>query len=126
MIHAGRSASLSRVVSTEDTATAVGSGSVEVLATPRLLAWMERATCEVVEEMLDASETTVGHRIELEHRRPSPVGMRVDLLATLEEVDGRRLLFEVVASNEDGQECGRARITRVVVARSLFAAPSPG
>ena len=120
-IRVGQSAKLSRIVAVDDTAVVVGSGSVEVLATPRLLAWMERATCDAVDAVLGDSETTVGSSVSLEHLRPSRVGARVDILATVEAVDGRRIRFSVVAWTEGGPECGRAEITRVVVQRSQFA-----
>ena len=120
-VRIGQSATVSRVVGTDDTATAVGSGSVDVLATPRLLAWMERATCDAVDAFLDDAETTVGSTVSLTHSRPTRVGTRVDVVATIDAVDGRRIRFGVVATNDDGRECGRAEVTRVVVGRSAFA-----
>jgi predicted thioesterase len=117
----GRSAKLSRVVDADDTATAVGSGSVDVLATPRLLAWMERATCDAVDDVLSDAETTVGSTVQLAHMCPSNVGVRVEIVATVVSVDGRRIHFDVIASNEDGRQCGHAEITRVIVDRGRFA-----
>ena len=65
-------ATLTFTVGPDDTALAVGSGSLEVLGTPRLLAWLEAATCAALE--LADGETSVGTRVELEHQAPSPVG----------------------------------------------------
>ena len=54
-------ATLERTVADDDTAEAVGSGSLPVLGTPRLLAWCEAATCAAVAPCLAEGETTVGH-----------------------------------------------------------------
>jgi hypothetical protein len=64
-----------------------------VLSTPRVLALMERATVEALEGALDQGTTTVGARVELEHLLATPVGVPVQVSATLEVVDGRRLDF---------------------------------
>jgi fluoroacetyl-CoA thioesterase len=61
-------------VSEGDSAIALGSGDVPVLATPRLIAWMEAATMDSAKVFLEAGETTVGTKIRIEHRRATPVG----------------------------------------------------
>ena len=74
-----------------DTAAAVGSGEVAVLATPRVLALAERATVAAVAGALEAGATTVGTRVELHHMAPSPVGAELEVEAVLERVVGRHL-----------------------------------
>ena len=73
---------LTFTVTEADTAEALGSGSLPVLGTPRLLAWCEAATCAAIEEWLSPGETSVGTRVELEHTRASRVGVRVEVTAT--------------------------------------------
>ncbi|MGH8776002.1 MAG: thioesterase family protein [Jiangellaceae bacterium] len=117
---AGLGSELVHVVGEDDTATALGSGDVRVLATPRLLALAEAATVAAVADALPAGATSVGTRVGLEHVRPSPVGTRVTIRASLVAVDGRLLSFAVVAEDPDGGAVGHGRITRVVVDRARF------
>lgn len=112
---------VSIVVGDADTAIAAGSGDVRVLATPRLLALAEAATVEAVRDHLGDGRTSVGTRVELEHRAASPVGARVTVEAELEEVDGRRLVFGVRAVDARGV-VGIGRIERAVVERERFLA----
>ncbi len=119
-IEPGADAVLTRTVTADDTARALGSGDLEVLATPRLLAWCEAATMAAVASAIDSSSTTVGTRVELEHLRAATVGATVDVRATVGHVDGRLLRFEVVATGPDGVLLGRATVTRVVVDRARF------
>ncbi|NEA23663.1 thioesterase [Actinomadura bangladeshensis] len=112
---------VSIVVGDADTAIGAGSGDVPVLATPRLLALAEAATVEAVRDHLGDGRTSVGTRVELEHRAASPVGARVTVEAELEEVDGRRLVFGVRAVDARGV-VGIGRIERAVVERERFLA----
>ncbi len=121
----GLTATVERVVAEEDTASAVGSGDLSVLGTPRLLAWAEAATCAAVDPALPETSSTVGTRVALEHRAPSPVGARVSVTAVLRHVDGRLLRFEVVATHDDGTVVGHGEVTRVVVDRDRFLARLP-
>ena len=75
-------ATLAFTVTEDDTAAAVGSGSLPVLGTPRLLAWCEAATCAALDPSLAAGTTSVGTRVELEHRAASPVGQRLEVTAS--------------------------------------------
>lgn len=115
----GLEAAVELVVGDGDTATAHGSGDLDVLATPALAALCERAAVEAVAPELGADQTTVGSRIELDHRAPTLPGGRVVVRARLEEVDGHRLTFACDASDGAG-EIGRARHHRVVVDRDRF------
>lgn len=103
-----------------DTAAAVGSGDLPVLGTPRLLAWAEAATCAAVADELDASSTSVGTRVALEHRAASAVGEEVRVTATVTHRDGRLLRFEVVAVDSADAVVGHGEVTRVVVDRERF------
>jgi predicted thioesterase len=115
----GLSATIELVVSEADTAIALGSGDVPVLATPRLLALAEEATVAAVAGALDPGATTVGQRVILEHRSATPVGTEVRADAVLVEVDGRSLTFQVAVSDAGGP-VGEATVVRVVVDRGRF------
>ena len=116
-------ATLTFTVGDEDTAEAVGSGSLPVLGTPRLLAWCEAASCAAVDPTLAADETSVGTRVELEHRAASPVGAEVRVTASASYVDGRLHRFTVVAHHTvAGAEkvVATGEITRLVVRTERF------
>jgi fluoroacetyl-CoA thioesterase len=121
-IDVGQSASLAWTVTDADTAEALGSGDLPVLATPRLLAWCEAATCEAIEGSLSDDRTTVGSRVSLVHERPSPVDAQMVVGARVAHVDGRLIRFEVVAEHADGTVVGHGEVTRVVVDRQRFLA----
>jgi fluoroacetyl-CoA thioesterase len=115
----GLSATLERTVTEEDTAQAVGSGSLPVLGTPRMLAWCEAATCAAVEPCLGEGQTTVGTRVSIEHLAPSAVGTVVQVTAGTTHVDGRLVRFSV-AVRQDGKLVGSGEVTRVVVQAERF------
>ncbi len=115
--------SLSFIVNPDDTARAVGSGSLDVLGTPRLLAWCEAATCAELAGELPEGTTSVGTRVEIEHLRASPVGEIVRVQARVLFTDGRLRRFAVRAWHEsDGRVVATAEITRVVVDADRFLA----
>jgi predicted thioesterase len=107
------------VVSAADTAVAMGSGDVPVLATPRVVALAEQATVDAVADALEPGMTTVGYRVQIDHLAPTAAGEKVKAEATLEAVDGRRLVFRV-AVNDDRGLVAAGRITRVLVDRDRF------
>jgi predicted thioesterase len=109
---------VTHTVTDDDTATALGSGDLAVLATPRLLAWAEEATCTAV--VLDDASTSVGTRVELEHLAPSPVGAEVTVTATVVHRDGRMIRFQVVAHDVEGNVLATGEVRRVVVDRDRF------
>lgn len=122
----GEQARQRHLVSEDDTAHAVGSGDLEVLATPRLLAWMEGATCAVVAGGLGEAETSVGTRVSVEHLQPSPVGAQLSVLAEVSHVDGRLVRFQVTAEHDDGAVVAHGEITRVIVDAARFLSRLPG
>ena len=125
----GLHATVTAVVTEADTATALGSGDVPVLGTPRLLALAEAASVAAVAPHLGPGQTTVGTAIAVEHRRPSPLGSSVEVQAELTEVDDRRLGFMFIAYRPGGGEgesegvvIGAGTIERVLVDRDRFIA----
>lgn len=115
----GLTARVELTVADTDTALAVGSGDVPVLGTPRVLALAEAATVAATATRLPSGSTTVGTRVELEHRAATPVGRTVAARAELVKVDGRRLTFEVIVT--DGNEVvATGRVERALVDRQRF------
>lgn len=115
-------ATLTFIVGEDDTAIAVGSGSLPVLGTPRLLAWCEAATCAAIESALPEGGTSVGTRVALEHLAASPVGQQVEVTASSAYVDGRLHRFTVAARHlgGNGKVVGSGEVTRVVVDAEKF------
>jgi predicted thioesterase len=125
MVDRGSTASIVRTVEPDDTARALGSGDLDVLGTPRLLAWCEQATVAALDGQLDPGQSTVGSRVEITHARASAVGASVRVNADLVHVDGRLLRFDVVAEQDaDGASAvvAHGQVTRVVVDRERFLA----
>jgi predicted thioesterase len=114
-------ATLTFTVTDADTAAAVGSGSLPVLGTPRLLAWCEAATCAAIDPTLEPGSTSVGTRVSIEHLAASPVGAEVEVAATAAHVDGRLVRF-TVSARSGGKLVGSGEITRVVVDAERFLA----
>lgn len=113
-VRTGLSAVVDLTVTEADTALAMRSGEVPVLATPRILALVEEATLRALDGRLDPGTSTVGMRVQLEHISPTPVGAVVRAEANLEKVEGRRLRFQVSARDERGLVAA-GKVTRVVV-----------
>ena len=88
-LQTGLSASVEIVVSDDDTAIALGSGDVPVLATPRLVALCEQAAVAALDGQLEAGSTSVGMRVQVDHLMPTSVGAPVTAEATLEKISGR-------------------------------------
>jgi len=108
-------------VTDTDTAAALGSGDVPVLATPRLIAWMEAATLRAATTFLGTGQTTVGTAIRIEHRRATPVGGSIEITATPpREVAGSRLTFRVQAVDGSGEVVAAGEIDRAIVDRQRF------
>jgi predicted thioesterase len=114
-------ATLTFTVTDDDTAQAMGSGSLPVLGTPRLLAWLEAATCACLDPVLPEGSTSVGTRVQVEHLAASPVGAVVDVSASSAYEDGRLHRFTVSARDAStGKVLAAGEITRVVVDAERF------
>jgi len=102
-----------------NTAAAVGAGGVEVFATPMMIALMENAAWRAVADELDEGYVTVGTLVNVHHLAATPIGQQVLATATLIEVDKRRLVFMVEASDEH-QKIGEGLHERFVVQLDKF------
>ncbi len=121
----GLAARVELTVTDADTAQTLGSGDVPVLGTPRVVALAEAATVAVTARSLESGITTVGTRVDVEHRAPTPVGRSVVAEARLAAVDGRRLTFEVTVRDGD-TVVATAHVERVTVDRRAFLARAAG
>jgi len=110
----GQTLSLERIVSQEDTAARYGSGDLDVLATPALVAFMENTALSLVAPHLPESESTVGIAITLDHVRATAVGRNVKCTAVLEKIEGNRLLFDVTAW-DGSNRIGYGKHTRYII-----------
>ena len=118
-ITVGMKGEVSTLVEREDTAREVGSGSLLVYATPCMVALMEGAACEAIEEAMDDTKTTVGPELNIQHLSATPVGLEVRAEATVTAVEGKVITFEVKAFDEAG-EIGRGIHKRVLVPTQKF------
>ena len=115
----GINASDEMMVDSKHLASAVGSGSLDVLSTPSLIALMEKAACKCLSEYLEENETTVGTLLEIQHLSATPRGMIVTAKAELTEINGREFTFEVSAFDNAGL-IGKGIHKRFLVISSRF------
>ena len=108
-------------VSAENTAKTMGSGTLDVFATPALVALAEKTCWQSVAPALEAGSGTVGTKLELEHTAPTPVGMTVTCRSELVAVEGRKLTFKVTLTDEKGPVGGGTH-ERFVIFEEKFAA----
>lgn len=106
-------------VTTANTALTMGSGDMEVFATPAMVALMENAAMKAVAPHLPEGSTTVGAMMQTSHIKPSAPGETVTAEAVLQEVDGRKLTFRVTASDSEGT-IGEGIHIRYIVDRERF------
>lgn len=109
------------VVRETNTALAMGSGSLHVFATPSMIALMEQAACNAVAACLDEESTSVGTLVNITHNAATGMGKKVTATATLTAVEGRKLVFEITAADEDKQ-IGKGTHERFIVNKEKFMA----
>lgn len=121
MLEVGIKGRCETLVTPENTAATYGSGTLQVFATPAMVALMEKTCLESVAAQLDAGCGTVGTLLNVRHTAPTPVGMKVVCESELTEVDGRRLVFRVRCFDEKG-EIGAGEHERFVIFSEKFQA----
>ena len=107
-------------VESKDTAARVGSGGLEVLATPTMIAWMENTALELAGQSLSAEDTTVGIGLTVQHTKASKVGDEITCTATEVSVDGRKLSYRIECFDSQGNSIGTADHDRFVVNAEKF------
>jgi predicted thioesterase len=106
-------------VTQEYTAKAMGSGSLEVYATPAMIALMEETAFVSVQEHLEDGCGTVGTKVDIEHVAASPLGMKITCDSVLREIDGRRLVFDLEVIDEKGL-IGKGTHERFIIDNEKF------
>lgn len=121
MLEKGIKGNYSVTVTTENTAKAAGSGTLEVFGTPYMLALMEKTCYESVAPYLEEGQGTVGTLANITHSAATPMGMTVRCESELIEVDRKRLVFEVKAYDEAGL-IGEGTHERFIITEDKFLA----
>ena len=121
MLEKGLKSESRTVVSAENVAATMGSGDMQVFATPAMVALMENAAMHAVATELEAGAATVGIEMSVSHVKATPVGAEVTASAVLAEIDGRKLTFDVRAWDDKGT-IGEGRHVRFLVDRERFMA----
>ena len=119
MLEAGITNTEATMVTEQNTALALGSGTVEVFATPAMINLIEYTCARSVEDELESERTTVGTNLNISHDAPTPIGMEVSCKSKLVKVDGRALSFEVEVVDERGT-VGRGTHDRFIVDKERF------
>ncbi len=101
------------------TAQSMGSGDMEVFATPSMIALMESAAMQCLSQFIDTEDSSVGISVNSTHIKATPLGATVQAIATITAVDGRKVSFEIEAKDNEGM-IGRATHDRFVVNREKF------
>src|SRR6478735_7689396 len=115
----GLTGSASLEVTDSDTAIAMRSGDVPTLGTPRLIALCEEATLRALNGHVQPGCSSVGVRVQVEHISPTAIGRTVVAEATLEKIEGRRLVFSVSAKDDHGLVAA-GKVPRVMVELERF------
>jgi predicted thioesterase len=119
MIPLDISGKVSLIVAEEHTAAYLGSGDVAVFATPMMIALMEAACLNAVENFLPSGWTTVGVKVDVEHLRATPLGESVSAEAILVSKEDRILNFVVKAQDNSGL-IGQGTHQRILINRDKF------
>ncbi len=121
MLNTGISGEETIPVTEANTAKTMGSGSLEVFATPAMIALIEKTARNSISPALEEGQTTVGTSLNVQHLAATPVGMQVTAKTTLVEVDRRRLVFSAAVYDETGL-IGKGTHERFVVDADKFQA----
>lgn len=121
MVSAGQTATATVIVTESNIAKTMKSGSLEVFATPAMCALMEEAALAAVQPYLEEGEGTVGIALSITHEAPTPLGATVTAKATVSAVEGRKITFNIEASDGVGI-IGRGTHERFVINNEKFMA----
>ena len=121
MIAPGLTKEITFTVTEALTAKPVGSGTLDVLAPPVMLAKMEEAAWKAVAEHLEEGSGSVGILMNAQHLSATPVGLEVTCKAELTAVEGRKLVYKVSAWDEKGPY-GEGIHERAIIQNERFVA----
>lgn len=106
-------------VTEKDTAKTYKSGTLDVFATPAMIALMEKTAMDCVAPYLEDGQATVGTLMNVAHTAASPIGAEIVCKCELVEIDRRKLVFEVSAFDNAG-EIGKGRHERFIIDTEKF------
>ncbi len=118
-IHPGLSAEVTTTVTPDRTARHLGSGGIDVYATPAMVSLMESAAVKAIDPLLPEGQASVGVSLEIRHLAATPLGQTVRARAEVTGVEGRRVFFTVQAWDEAGL-IGEGTHTRFVIDTARF------
>lgn len=121
MVSAGQTATATVIVTESNIAKTMKSGSLEVFATPAMCALMEESAQAAVQPYLEDGEGTVGISLSITHEAPTPLSATVTAKATVSAVEGRKITFDIEASDGVGI-IGRGTHERFVINNEKFMA----
>lgn len=119
MLNTGITGRAETTARAENSAAVMGSGNLEVFATPAMVALMEQAAWQGVPNELEPGQSTVGTLMNIRHLSATPLGMKITAEAVLEEIDRRRLVFTVKAYDEKGL-IGEGKHERFIIDTEKF------
>lgn len=119
MLEVGIKNTITITVTSDKTAKVMGSGTLDVFATPAMVALMEQTAAESVQPYLEDGITSVGTKINVKHLSADPLGIEVTCESVLTEVDNRRLVFDITVSDKHGI-VGKAYHERFLIKAESF------
>lgn len=115
----GKKGTAKTVVSEKNTAKMAGSGSLEVFATPMMIALMEQAACDCLADSLEQGQSSVGTQISVDHTAASPLGAEITAVAEITSIEGKKIAFSVTAHCGENQ-IGSGTHTRFIIDTERF------
>ncbi|MCR4695485.1 MAG: thioesterase family protein [Pseudobutyrivibrio sp.] len=125
MLEVGMKSTGQTVVSADNTAKAFCSGALEVFATPAMISLCEEVCWKMIQPELEEGLGSVGTRVNISHMAPSAIGQTVECTATILEIDGRKITFEVVCADENGM-VGMGTHERFIINNQRFMEKAQG
>lgn len=119
MINIGDTLTQERTTTPADSAVAMTSGGMNVYSTPSMIAFMENTAFRLAQSKLESGETTVGIHLNIDHVKATKIGSKVTCTARLTGIDGKKLVFEIEASDEAGL-IGKGTHHRFIVNEAKF------
>ena len=119
MYKVGDSIEATQVVDAEKVAAHLGSGSLQVYATPAMVTFIEHTCRTLIEPHLESGQTSVGVALQVKHLAPTPLGATVSIRAEIVEIDGRFVRFTAEVRDES-EQIGEAEHSRAVIDTERF------
>ena len=99
----------------------LGPDAPSMYSTPAMVSLIEATCVRLMTRYVDQGEQSVGFHVDVRHLAPTPIGKQVTAKVTLQKIDGRRYMFDVEVTNEDGVKIGEGIHERALIDISRFA-----